>query len=120
VWIGYKAFGFLLPARADELIRSETGKGFAPLGEVVSVEEGIAGDQTAFKAIVKWCQSNPNSARTVTFDYLKTVKGANSSDPLTGILANLDNVVYDPGTAAWSIPVGGNLQPAPSAAASTN
>ena len=39
VWIGFKAFGFYLPARADELIRSETGEGLEAFGKVVGVEE---------------------------------------------------------------------------------
>jgi putative transposase len=39
VWIGFKAFGFFLPARTDELIRSETGQGLETLGKVVGVEE---------------------------------------------------------------------------------
>ncbi len=40
VWIGFKALGFFLPARTDELKGSETGQSFEAFGEVVSVKEG--------------------------------------------------------------------------------
>ncbi len=39
VWIGFKAIGFFLPARTDELIRGEARQALEPFGKVVSVEE---------------------------------------------------------------------------------
>ena len=39
MWIVFKAFGFFLPARTNELIRSEAGQGLEALGKVVGVEE---------------------------------------------------------------------------------
>ena len=39
MWIVFKAFGFFLPARTDELIRGEAGESLETLGKVVRVEE---------------------------------------------------------------------------------
>ena len=39
MWIGFKAFGFLLPAGTNELIGREASQALEALGEVVSVEE---------------------------------------------------------------------------------
>jgi hypothetical protein len=40
VWINFKALGFLLPAGADERVRSKTSESFEALGEVVGLQEG--------------------------------------------------------------------------------
>jgi len=39
VWIDFKAFGFFLPARTDELIRGEASESLEAFGKIIGVEE---------------------------------------------------------------------------------
>ena len=41
VWIGFKSFGFFLPAFDDVFIRRESLKGFQAFGEVIGIQEVI-------------------------------------------------------------------------------